>query len=102
MDEIRECLYEIRVEETVKNLIKHRFDTINLPDWYAACGEILNRVPLTKTVGFGGSITLREIGLVSLLEKRGNILYDHRKQGMAEEELLNIRKAQQSCDVYIR
>ena len=46
-------------------------------------------------------MTVREIGLVSLLEKQGNILYDHWKQGLTQEESLRIRRAQQSSDVYI-
>ena len=101
MDETRQWFYEVRVAETVKNLIRHGFNTNKVPDRSAACNEILNRIPLTKTVGLGGSITLREMGLVSLLEKQGNILYDHWKQGITDEESLSIRKAQQSCDVYI-
>jgi hypothetical protein len=101
MNEVRKWFYEIKVAETVKNLIKHGFDAIGLPDRSAACSEILKRIPSTKTVGFGGSMTVREIGLVSLLEKQGNILYDHWKQGLTQEESLRIRRSQQSSDVYI-
>jgi L-lactate utilization protein LutC len=101
MDDVRKWFYEIKVAEAVKNLIKHGFEAIRVSDRSAACNEILNRVPSNKTVGLGGSVTLREIGLISLLEKQGNILYDHWKQGITQEESLRIRRAQQSSDVYI-
>ena len=101
MNEVRKWFYEIKASEAVKNLTKHGFETIKVPDRSVACTEILKRVPSNKTVGLGGSVTLREIGLISLLEKQGNILYDHWKQGITQEESLRIRRAQQSSDVYI-
>jgi len=85
----------------VKNLVKHGFEAIKVSDRSAACNEILRRVPSDKTVGLGGSVSLREMGLVSMLEKQGNILYDHWKPGITQEESLRIRRAHQSCDVYI-
>jgi hypothetical protein len=101
MNEVRKWFYEIKVAEAMKSLTKHGFETIKVPDRSVACTEILKRVPSNKTVGLGGSVTLREIGLISLLEKQGNILYDHWKQGITQEESLRIRRAQQSSDVYI-
>ncbi len=101
MNEVRTWFYEMRVAEAVKDLTKHGFETIKVPDRSVACAEILKRVPSNKAVGLGGSVTLREVGLISLLEKQGNILYDHWKQGITQEESLSIRRAQQSSDVYI-
>ena len=86
MNEVRKRFYEVKVAEAVKNLIKHGFEAIKVPDRSAACTEILKRVPSNKTVGLGGSVTLREIGLPSLLEKQGNILYDQWKHGITQEE----------------
>jgi len=101
MDETKEWFYGTRVEEAVQNLVKHGFETIKVSDRSAACNEILKRVPSDKTVGIGGSVSLREIGLISMLEKQGNILYDHWKPGITQEESLRIRRSQQSCDVFI-
>ncbi len=101
MNEVRQRFYEVKVAEAVKNLIKHGFEAIKVPDRSAACAEILKRVPSKKTVGFGGSVTLREIGLPSLLERQGNILYDHWKQGLTQEESLKVRRDEQSSDVFI-
>jgi len=101
MDEIRKWFYEARTDETVKNLVKHGFDALKVADRSAACSELLKRMPSDKTVGAGGSVTLRETGILDLLKKQGNTLYDHWEQGLGSDETLRIRKAQQSCDVFL-
>lgn len=101
MDEIRQWFFETRTDETAKNLIKHGFEVIQVPDRRAACREALKRIPRDKTVGVGGSVTLREIGLIDQLRVQGNILYDHWTPGLTPEESLKTRKAQQSCDLYL-
>jgi len=101
MDEIREWFDQTRVDETIKNLTQHGFEATWVADRSSACNEILKRIPPTKTVGIGGSVTLREIGLIDKLNEQRNVLYDHWKPGISKEESLKIRKAQQSCDVYL-
>ena len=46
-----------------------------IPTRAAAKEEILKRIPLQATVGVGGSVTLREIGLLDDLAKRGHELF---------------------------
>jgi len=101
MDDTERWFDETRAHETIKNLIKHEFEAIQVSDRSVACSEILQRIPVTKTVGIGGSVTLRELGLIEELEKRGNLLYDHWKEGISREESLKIRRAQRSCDIYL-
>ncbi len=101
MDETRRWFFEVRAGETVGNLIKHGFEALQVSDRSAACSEILKRIPASKTVGLGGSVTLRELGLIDELKERGNLLYDHWKTGLSSEDSLRTRKAQLSCDVFI-
>lgn len=93
--------YETRLQEAVRNLIKHEFEAISVSDRLAACMEILKRVSPDKTIGVGGSITIREIGIIDKLREQGNIVYDHWKEGLTKEESLRIRKKQQSSNVYL-
>jgi L-lactate utilization protein LutB len=101
VDEIRQWFYKMRVEETLKNLRSHGFDVMKTPDRLSACEEILKRIPANKTVGIGGSLTLREVGVIAKLEEQGNILYNHWEPGLSQDESMRIRKAQQSCDIYL-
>jgi len=101
MNEIERRFYEARCDETVKNLIRHDFEAVRVSSRSEACIEILKRVPSNKTVGIGGSVTIREIGIIEQLMKQGNILYDHWRDGLNREESPSIRKQQQSCNVYL-
>jgi hypothetical protein len=101
MDEIRRWFFEVRADETIKNLIKHEFEAIKVSDRLSAVDEIMKRIPPTKTIGVGGSVTLREIGIIDKLQEQGNVIYDHWKQGLSKEDSLRIRKMQQSSDVFL-
>jgi len=101
MDEVGRWFYENRARETIRNLIKHGFNAIHTPDRSAACREILKVIPPTKTVGVGGSVTLRQMGIVARLEEQGNTLFNHWKEGLSKEESLRVRKAQASCDIFM-
>lgn len=58
---------------------------------------LLNKITKGDTVGFGGSITVDQVGIYEELESRGNEVYWHWK---AEDKPQALRKAT-SSDVYI-
>lgn len=101
MNNIVSWFYETMVNESIKNLKKHDFEALFAVDRLAACEEILKRVPSNKTIGVGGSVTIREIGIIDKLRKQGNIIYDHWQEGLSKEESLRIRKTQQSSNIYL-
>ena len=101
MDEIRRWFFEVRADETIKNLIKHEFEAIKVSERSSAVDEIMKRIPPTKNVGVGGSVTLREIGIIDKLQEQGNVIYDHWKHGLSKEDSITIRKMQQSSDVFL-
>src|SRR4030067_3622159 len=101
MDETRKWFFEVRADETLKNLIKHEFEAVKVPNRLSAVAEIMRRIPPTKTIGVGGSVTLREIGIIEKLQGQGNIIYDHWKQGLSKEDNLSTRKMQLASDIFL-
>jgi hypothetical protein len=101
MDEVKRWFYEARVDEAAMNLIRHGFNAIKVPDRLTACSEMLKRIPPTKTVGVGGSVTIRETGILDRLRKQGTTLYDHWDQGLEPGESLKVRRDQLSCDLFL-
>ena len=93
-------LLEGRAQRCVGNLSKHRFDA----DYLSTTSEVIARVtPLidaATTVGFGGSDTIRAMGIHTLAEEMGKELYDHHRSDLSYEETLAIRKGQQGCDLF--
>ena len=63
--------------------------------------SLLNKIPTDATVGIGGSVTIRELGLVEELEKRGNTVIHHWKKGLAKDVNREIRKKEGLAAYYL-
>ncbi|MBM3244458.1 MAG: hypothetical protein FJZ15_01525 [Candidatus Omnitrophica bacterium] len=66
-----------------------------------ALQKLLELMPVTASVGISGSVTLNELGIVKLLEERGNKVFNQNKAGLAKEEGLELRKLGASADCYL-
>jgi len=64
---------------------------------------VVREIPDGSLVGLGGSVTLEELGLVDALrEDNGRIyLLDRYREGLMPEELEEIKRRTQTCDVFI-
>ena len=94
-------LKEKRAKKAVEALKKNAFKANYVNDEKAACVEVLNLIPKEAKIGVGGSMTLRQIGVLDALEEKGNVIYDHWKPGLSPEDVLKIRKAHLTCDVFL-
>lgn len=104
MMEAREWHEKLKVENTLNALERNGFDVIFYPTAEEALAGVLEMVPDGATVGIGGSVTLREMGLVDALEKRDVTLADHWKagnEGASPEEVMEIRRTHINSDVFI-
>jgi len=104
MSDVRNWRQELRVEKTINALKENGFEAFYFSNKEDAVKKVLDIVPLDAHVGLGGSVTLREMGLPTMLLSRGNVLADHwaaRQQGVSSEEMLRIRKNQLNSDVFI-
>jgi hypothetical protein len=90
-----------RAETASKALQRNGFEALYASDRDQARGEILKRVPESATVGVGGSMTIRELGVLEDLSEQGHDIYDHWKPGLSQDEILNLRRAQLTCDVFL-
>lgn len=90
-----------RGQAAVKALRRNGFDALYVENGAAAAEEALHRIPANAKVGIGGSITIRHIGITSELLRRGHTVYDHWRAGLDQEEMLEVRRAQLTCDVFL-
>jgi L-lactate utilization protein LutB len=93
-------LIEKQIERTSKALESNGFKVLYASTKTQALQEALKLIPENATVGVGGSVTVREIGLIEELERRGNKILETWKKITAEEDLA-IRKRQLTCDVFV-
>ena len=85
----------------IESLKKNEMEALYFPSAEEARAEVLKKIPPGAKVGVGGSITLREMGLLDALRERGHEVYDHWKAGLSKEERQAVGKKQQRADFFL-
>jgi L-lactate utilization protein LutB len=65
-----------------------------------AVNWLLDCAGFAETVGFGGSMTLAELGLVRLLEETGKTTLVHGRPGLTPEQRRETMQRQLDCDLF--
>ena len=90
-----------KMERTVKALKDNGFDALYVDTKEEALEKLLQRIPQGSKIGIGGSMTLREIGLVDALNERGDYIADIWAKKHSTEEDMEIRKQHFSIDIFL-
>ncbi|MDE7349338.1 MAG: lactate utilization protein [Clostridia bacterium] len=67
----------MQIQNLLDNLTKRGFKPFYFDDKKDAVDFALNLIPQTASVGIGGSMTVKELGLDNTLAERGNTVYSH-------------------------
>ncbi|MBL7118749.1 lactate utilization protein [Candidatus Bathyarchaeota archaeon] len=101
MEDVKEWYVGKVVSRTLSSLDRNGFKAKRVADREEALQWLLSVIPAGARVGVGGSVTLREIGIVKALEQRGNAVYQHWKKGLSLQEREEIRKSQLTSDIFL-
>jgi L-lactate utilization protein LutB len=66
-----------------------------------ALDYILGLIPERSKVGIGGSVTVRQLGLLDILHNKGYEVFDHWVQTLTKEETEDVRRKHLTCDIFI-
>ncbi|OPY83516.1 MAG: hypothetical protein A4E65_00483 [Syntrophorhabdus sp. PtaU1.Bin153] len=86
---------------TVAALARNGFDVRSYTDRKELIAQVMKNIGQNVSVGIGGSVTVRSIGLMEDLTKRSVRLLDHWKEGLTKKEIDIIRLQQLTCDVFL-
>jgi L-lactate utilization protein LutB len=101
MSKVKEWHLDKRVERTLLSLKNNGFETIYTSTRKEAAEQILGLIPIDALVGVGGSITVRELGLVDALSRRGNRVAQHWQTDLSTKERMAIRRQHLNSDVFL-
>lgn len=101
MNEITEWHNDVTGAKVVEALQKNGFQAVYCGTKAEAAEKILGLVPEPGTVGVGGSWTVGELGVIDTLKERGNTILNHSAPGLTDEERMQVRRAQLTCDVFL-
>ncbi|MGC8971714.1 MAG: lactate utilization protein [bacterium] len=101
MDTSRDWYKGLLMERVVENLKKRGFNAFWSRTKEEAKDKLLAIIPKTAKVGIGGSVTIRELGIIDELTNRGNIVVHHWKSGLSSDEDFQIRREELITDVFL-
>ncbi|NMA92927.1 MAG: lactate utilization protein [Firmicutes bacterium] len=93
--------YRLRGQQVVKALIENEFEALYCDTGREAVDAVLKWVPGKITVGIGGSITIRDLGLAARLKSMGCRVYDVFEEGLTPEEKMALRRKQITADLFL-
>lgn len=88
-------------EKTVASLIKNNFAANYFPSKNEAIQHIFSLIEDNATIGVGGSWTVEQLNILTTLEERGHILFNHNAPGLQPDQILALRRQQLGADVFI-
>ncbi len=102
MDPVMQWYMEDRGKRAVEALKKRDFNALYVENQAQAKEIMLQAIPVDATVGVGGSVTIRGMGILADLKARKNKIIDHWvTASLFSEENFELRRAQQTCDIFI-
>ncbi len=100
MSDSKQWHMETIIQRTLEALENNGFTVEYAANIVQATEAILNMIPTTALVGVGGSITVRELGLVQALQARGNPVAQHWGD-YSPAERMKIRRQQLTADIFL-
>lgn len=93
------------MDKKIDNLIKI-WEKRNILGLYCenkekALDKILKVIPQSASIGFSGSVTLDQLGIIKRLESGGNKVFNPYKTGINREESLELRRLGSQADYYL-
>jgi LUD domain len=93
--------YEQKCGKVVDALGKNGFTAVYCPTAAEAREYILAEAGDARTIGFGGSLSVAEMGVIEPLRGAGKELLIHGAPGFSLEERLAIMRRQLTCDLFL-
>lgn len=90
---------EALLQNAAQHMRAHGFEVVELETAREARDYLVNAIAQGSTVGLGGSVSVREIGVLPALEARGCTLYSG--WGVTPEEAKAMREKARTADVYL-
>lgn len=101
MTEVQKWHDETRAHRAVEALKKNGFEAVHAATGKEALALISSRLSAGLKVGFGGSMSVKSLGVQAAVTASGGIVLDHGQPGLDAAAKLEIMRAQLTCDLFI-
>ena len=98
---IKQWHNEVIGERVVKALLKNDFHALYLAAKEQAVEYVLSHVAPGTRGGFGGSMTVKQLGLGQAVKEKGGVVLDHGQPGLTPEEKMEIMRQEVVSDLFL-
>lgn len=91
----------MEIENLIKIWEERNITGIYCADVGQAVQKIMEIIPVSSSIGFSGSVTLEQLGVLKDLESRGNKIFNPYKDGLKRQESLELRRQGARADYYL-
>ncbi|MFC1989259.1 lactate utilization protein [Chloroflexota bacterium] len=99
--ETREWYKETLASRVIKSLEKNNMTGVYVRTKEEALDKVISLIPEGSKVGFGGSLSLDQIGVKDVLRKGNYHFIDRNVPGLSEDEVDKLRKESLLADVFL-
>jgi hypothetical protein len=101
MTEVEMWANASRAEGVCAALARNGFDAVCAKTAAEAADLVMKFVKPGMKIGFGGSMTIKSLGIQGKAQAAGAEILDHNAPGLGPEEKLKILRAQLTCDLFV-
>lgn len=101
MDENIKNIVTLQNERMKKNFQKHNMNVLFFKSKMEIQAFIKEKLQQVNSASVGGSMTLRETGIIDLLEKADITYYDRYQEGITSEQMQEVFRKAFTCDLYL-
>jgi L-lactate utilization protein LutB len=99
--ELVDWSHEMRCRKAVESLLKNGFTALYCPTGAEAAEYIVTEAAEAATIGFGGSLSIVDLGVAARLREMGKELLMHSAPGLTPEERRIVMRRQLTCDLFL-
>jgi len=101
MNPVDQWHYETLGKAACEALKKNGFDAVYVATGAEALERVAALIKPGMKVGFGGSMTVKAIGVDAKAKELGAVILDHNAPGLDADRKMEILRAQLTCDLFI-
>ena len=94
-------IYFKRCQLALTALKANGFEVLYADNSKEALDKVMSLIPKEAKVGVGGSVTVRDIGLVEAIERQGNTIFMDWEKPIELKEKIKVRKEALTSDIYL-
>lgn len=98
---MKKWYHKNRIANLLKELRRRGFQAEYHDDVDSLKKALLRKIPKKASIGIPGSVTIREIGIIEELKKRGNKIFQHWREGLNEKIDQHARSLEGQADYYL-